>query len=435
MVPVFGVLLVSLLWLPVFHLAYADFSIGDWRYSKPVTLPPLTVGEQLAEVTLDREVFEGAEPGQVDLRLVEEGGREVAYELVVERGGKRQQSVEGTVRDLGHVPGQYSSFIVDLGREGQLHNRIKILTDSNNFKRVVAVEGSSDAQSWAVLREGVEIFDFTIPERDFNAQNTEVDYPDSTARYLRVRVTNNDEAPLLISGATTFSVEERPAEVVAYDAEITGVTGSVEDNLTVVQVDLGNANAPTNRLTLQTSSVNFHREVSVDGSADQLTWDPVSGGSEIYAYDTARFTGRQLDLPYSETTYRYMRVTIHNEDNLTLSIDGIESHGLARRVLFLARPGETYSLYYGNPGAGPVSYDLAKLLPYLDIESPLPGSLGAQVQNPEFAVPQPPFSERFPWLIPVGVAVTAAVMALLLFGFLKQAKKSLTPPDARDGSE
>ena len=170
------------------------------------------------EVTLDREVFEGAAPGQVDLRLVEEGGREVAHQLVVERGGTRQQSVEGNVRDLGHVPGQYSSFVVDLGREGQLHNRVKILTDSNNFKRVVAVEGSSDAQSWAVLREGVEIFDFTVRERGFNARNAEVDYPDSTARYLRVRVTNNDEAPLLISGASISSVDERPAEVVAYDS-------------------------------------------------------------------------------------------------------------------------------------------------------------------------------------------------------------------------
>ena len=432
---VFGVLLFSLLWLPLVHLVYADFSIGDWRYSKPVTFSPLTEDEQLVEVTLDREIFEGAAPGQVDLRLVEEGGREVAYELVVERGGTREESLQGNVRDLGHVPGQYSSFVVDLGREGQLHNRIKILTDSDNFKRAVAVEGSSNVQSWAVLREGVEIFDFTVRERGFNARNTEVDYPDSTARYLRVQVINNDETPLRISGASISSVDERPAEVVAYDAEIKGITESVENNVTVVEVDLGSANLPTNRLTLQTSSVNFHREVSVEGSGDGLTWSPISGGSEIYAYDTAKFTGSRLDLPYSEATFRYLRATIHNEDNPPLSIEGIEAEGLARRVLFLAQPGETYSLYYGNPNAGPVSYDLAKLLPYLDSEAMLAGTLGAQVENPRFAVPQQPFSERFPWLIPVGVAAAAAVLALLLFGFLKQMRKSLPPPGARDGSE
>ncbi len=389
----------------------------------------------MVEVTLDRDVFERSAPGQVDLRLVEAGGREVAHQLVVERGGKRQQSVEGTVRDLGHVPGQYSSFVVDLGRGGQLHNRVKILTDSKNFQRVVQIEGSSDSESWAVLREGVEIFDFTVQERGFNARNTEVDYPDSTARYLRVQVINNDETPLRISGAKVSSVAEIPAEVVTYDAEIKGITESVENNVTVVEVDLGSANLPTNRLTLQTSSVNFHREVSVEGSGDGLTWSPISGGSEIYAYDTAKFTGSRLDLSYSEVTFRYLRATVYNEDNPSLSLEGIEAEGLARRVLFLAQPGEAYSLYYGNPSAGPVSYDLAKLLPYLDSEAMLTGTLGAQVENPRFAVPQQPFSERFPWLIPVGVAAAAAVLALLLFGFLKQMRKSLPPPGARDGPE
>ena len=430
-----GIVLTAALWLPLLEITYADFSFKEWRYFKPITFPPPQGGEELVEVTLDRDVFEGSPPGQVDLRLVEADGREVAYQLVVERGGAREESLQGRVRDLGHVPGQHSSFVVDLGREGQLHNRVKILTGSKNFQRIVRVEGSADAESWAVLREDVEIFDFTVQERGFNARNTEVDYPDSTSRYLRVRVINGDEGPLLISGASISSVDERPAEVVPYDAEITGIAENAEDNVTVVEVDLGSANVPTNRLTLRTSSVNFHREVSVDGSDDELTWTPVSGRSEIYAYNTAKFTGSRLDLSYSEVTFRYLRATVHNEDNPPLSIDGIEAEGLARRVLFLAQPGEAHSLYYGNPGAGPVSYDLAKLLPYLDAESPLPGSLGAQAENPEFAVPQQPFSERFPWLIPVGVAAAAAVMAALLFGFLKQTRKSLPPPEARDGSE
>ena len=367
--------------------------------------------------------------------MVEAGGREVAYQLVVEQGRAQEESLQVKVRDLGHVPGQYSSFVVDLGRDGQLHNRVNILTDSKNFQRVVLVEGSADAESWAVLREGVKIFDFTVNERGFNARNLEVDYPESTARYLRIRITNNDEEPLRISGAQVSSVQVKPAQVTGYDMEITGVAEDASANATIVEADLGTAGVPTNRLTLQTVSVNFHREVSLEGSEDGLTWTPVSRRSAIYAYDTAKFTGKQLDLSYPEVTYRYLRATIHNEDNPPLSIDGIEAEGLARRILFLAQPGETYSLYYGNLAAGPVSYDLANLLPYLDAESPLVGSLGAQTDSPQFTVPKPPFSERFPWLITVGVAAAAAVMALLLFGFLKQAKKSLPPPGANDGLE
>ena len=430
-----GIVLAALLWLPLLAVVSADFSFKEWRYSKLVTLPSLSGGEELVEVDLDRDVFQGAARAQVDLRLVEAGGREVAYQLVVERGGTREELLQGKVRDLGHVPGQHSSFVVDLGRDGQLHNRVKILTGSKNFQREVTVEGSPDAQSWVVLREGVEIFDFTVEERRFNARNLEVDYPESTARYLRIRVTNNDEEPLRISGSQVSSVQVKPAQVTGYDMEITGVAEDASANATVVEADLGTTGVPTNRLTLQTVSVNFHREVSLEGSEDGLTWTPVSRRSAIYAYDTAKFTGKQVGLSYPEVTYRYLRATIHNEDNPLLSIDGIEAEGLARRVLFLAQPGETYSLYYGNPGAGPVSYDLANLLLYLDAESPLTGSLGAQTDNPQFTVPKPPFSERFPWLITVGVAAAAAVMALLLFGFLKQAKKSLPPPGASDGLE
>ena len=430
-----GIVLAALLWLPLLAVVSADFSFKEWRYSKLVTLPSLSGGEELVEVDLDRDVFQGAARAQVDLRLVEAGGREVAYQLVVERGGTREELLQGKVRDLGHVPGQHSSFVVDLGRDGQLHNRVKILTGSKNFQREVTVEGSPDAQSWVVLREGVEIFDFTVEERRFNARNLEVDYPESTARYLRIRVTNNDEEPLRISGSQVSSVQVKPAQVTGYDMEITGVAEDASANATVVEADLGTTGVPTNRLTLQTVSVNFHREVSLEGSEDGLTWTPVSRRSAIYAYDTAKFTGKQVGLSYPEVTYRYLRATIHNEDNPLLSIDGIEAEGLARRVLFLAQPGETYSLYYGNPGAGPVSYDLANLLLYLDAESPLTGSLGAQTDNPQFTAPKPPFSERFPWLITVGVAAAAAVMALLLFGFLKQAKKSLPPPGASDGLE
>ena len=430
-----GIVLAALLWLPLLAVVSADFSFKEWRYSKPVTFPSLPDGEELVEVDLDRDVFQGAARAQVDLRLVEASGREVAYQLVMEPGGAREESLQGKVRDLGHVPGQHSSFVVDLGRDGQLHNRVKILTGSKNFQRKVTVEGSPDAQSWAVLREGLEIFDFTVEERRFNARNLEVDYPESTARYLRIRITNNDEEPLRISGAKVSSVQVKPAQVTGYDMEITGVTEDASANATVVEADLGTTEVPTNRLTLQTVSVNFHREVSLEGSEDGLTWTPVSRRSAIYAYDTAKFTGKQLGLSYPEVTYRYLRATIHNEDNPPLSIDGIEAEGLARRVLFLAQPGETYSFYYGNPAAGPVSYDLANLLPYLDAESPLVGSLGAQTDSPQFTVPKPPFSERFPWLITVGVAAAAVVMALLLFGFLKQAKKSLPPPGASAGLE
>ena len=50
-----------------------------------------------------------------------------------------------------------------------------------------------------------------------------MDYAESNARYLRIRVTNNDEEPLRISGAQVSSVQVKPAQVTGYDMAITEV--------------------------------------------------------------------------------------------------------------------------------------------------------------------------------------------------------------------
>ena len=91
------------------------------------------------------------------------GGTEVPYQVVVERGRQQRQSFATSIRDLGHIPGQYSSFVVDLGRNGTLHNEIEILTDSRSFQRAVTVEGST-AAAWSVLQQESRIFDFTPRE-------------------------------------------------------------------------------------------------------------------------------------------------------------------------------------------------------------------------------------------------------------------------------
>jgi len=54
--------------------------------------------------------------------------------------------------------------------------------------------------------------------------------------------------------------------------------------------------------------------------------------------------------------------------------------------------------------------------------------LGSQATNPDFVEKKPPLSERFPWLFPTVVAVAAILVALLLIGIIRQARKVLPPP-------
>ena len=410
-------------------LALADFSSSDWQFVKSISLPPNLGETTLAEVTVDAQVFAQANKGLGDLRIVRDREEEVPYQLAITRGGSRRTSHNVRIQDLGHLPGRHTELVIDLGQPGLLHNEVEIFTTSKNFRRKVELESSSDGESWLTVSQGVELYDFTVAKRKFNARNTRVQYTESTARYLRVRILNGGEAPLAITGASVASlVEEEPLRT-EYVTQIIDLEEDPSRGISRLTVDLNTTGLPTDRLILVTGETNFHRRVTVEGSLDGEKWQAVSGSGEVYAYETPKFTGSNLTAKYPEVTYRYLRLSIHNQDDAALTVDEVAASGLRRRLIFQATPGATYGLYYGNTEARQPSYDLERFLPYLETDNLPSAELGEQRNNAQFALPELPVSERFPWLITLAVAAVAAVAGLLLFGVLRQAKKVLPPPE------
>lgn len=409
-------------------VALADFSIQDWRYVKEVQLPSDLAGEGLAAIAPDIEVFGQAAPGLVDLRVIENGETEVPFQIVVERGTHQQGLLPARIRDLGVVPGEHTSFVVETSQPGALHNEVEVLTPSRNFQRTVQVEGSNDAENWAVLRQEGRMFDFTLSDPSFTTRNTRIGYPESTVRYLRVRILDQQEQPLNITGASVFSVQDRPGRESLYPAGIIGRSEDEQLKASVLNLDLEVNGLPTSRVEVSTGQVNFYRRVTLEASEDSQTWETISTSGELFSYDTPKFVGRQLTVTYPETTRRYLRLTVYNEDNPPLEIGGLEVYGVSRRLLFPARPETLYQLYYGKLDTRAPSYDLARFLPYLETEGLPLGVLGAQTRNPAYMIPQEPWSERLPWLIPVMVALAAVIVGVLLLGVLRQAKSVLPPP-------
>ena len=412
-------------------VAVADFSLEDWQHVKSIGIPLGFAEKELVEVVPDPEVYNAAAPGLADLRIIQGTDQEIPYQLVVERGSRERDSFPVKIRDLGFVPGQYSSFVAELGQEGLLHNEIEVFTDSQNFQRDVIVEGSNNNTTWTVLQEGTKIFDFTLKERGFTRRFTRVGYPESTMRFLRVRIINDNEDPLNITGASVFSVAETLAEEVHYPATIILRTEDTTDRKSLIVIDLGSKGLPTNRVAIRTSHVNFYREVTLEATGDVLAsrWDVIQRASVMYSYDTPKFVGDQLTLSYPETTYRYLRLSISNEDNPLLAVDDVEVFGVPRKLIFDAQPDTSYQLYYGNPKARSPSYELERILPFLETEDLPVGNLGPQMVSLEFEVDDSqPFSERYAWLITVMVVAAALALAALLFGVVRKAKKVLPPP-------
>ena len=151
----------------------ADFNLGDWRYEKQINLLPLSQTE-FVELSFDNDVFANTAPGLRDIRVIDNNSKEVPYKLLVERGGVERSSFSVSIFNKTFVPGQHTSFIVDLRKEGSLHNQIEIKTSSINFRRQVMVEGGKDATNWAVLQANAIIYDYTDLEAGLKTKNTVV---------------------------------------------------------------------------------------------------------------------------------------------------------------------------------------------------------------------------------------------------------------------
>ena len=438
-----GLLLAVGLALGLLSVVQADFSLEEWRYTRAVTVPAGVGQEGLVELVLDREVFAGSAQereaypfavpeapvpspyGLADLRLVRGAQQETPYKLEVLRGLEQRSGLPAALLQQQYLPGQYASLTADLSREGILHNEVEVQVRSTNLRRTATVETSADAGSWTVVAQG-EVYDFTVEQRRFSVTSTRIGYPESQARYIRVRVAETGGAPLELPRITIFRVQESPARSASYATTL--LQRQETDGATFLTLDTGAQGLPHRQVELSIAEGNFFREVTLEASSDGEMWVPLGGGGVISSYGTPQFAGRELTVAYRETAHRYLRLRVDNQDSPPLTISGATVTGDLARLVFLAEPETEYRLYYGSAGARRPSYDLERLFPLLPAQELPQARLGPETVNPGFRPPEPPLTERYPWLLPMVVTAMAMLLLLLALGLIRQARKVLPPP-------
>ena len=406
----------------------SDFLAQDWEFHRPIQISLTVPEESFVEVTLDNEVFPYVREDLADLRIIDITiSQEIPYKLLVERGGKFQDSLKADIRDLWHIPNQLTRFVVDMGLKGILHNELEILTPSENFQRQVVLESSSDQKTWIPLTNTNRIFDFTVQARNINERDTRISYSPSNARYLRITIVDKGDFPLEIVGVIAYFNEESPAKEIEVMANITTRTENLDGRFTHLVTDLGDRGFFARRLAITSPQENFYRKVKLDGSNDEKNWINVVNSDSLFVINTPEFSGRKLSLAYPESTYRYYRLTIFNEDNPILPITTIQTYGFLRKVIFSAKPNHTYQLHYGNPNARAPSYELSYIFPYLATANLLVGTLGNQIVNTVYLDPPAPVTERYGWLLTAVVGFSSLVVGIFLTTLLRQARRLLPP--------
>ncbi len=418
------IIALALLVLPAtLYANHGGFKIESWQYKRPISAPEGVQGYVRAK--LDADVY-AKSPNLQDLRVLDENNEEIPYQLVEQQARLSSNYYPSTILDSSVRNGQ-RMFIIDLGSSGVIHSRLNIQTSSYNYKKKVYVYASNerldhDDSSWRLISSSNTIYNFNDPQLGFNATSGDVQYPKSSARYLRVVIGEGQGGPVNVPSVQVYKYEVTGAEEETMTVPVK-VDQNVDAKSTEITADLGASGIPTHTIILSSSDKNFDRRAVVQGSNDGKNWTLLSQ-AYIFNVNTALFTGSQLTLTYPEARTRYVRVVVFNEDNRPLTFSSsVSMRGIVRNVIFEALPNHTYSLYYGNPSVAAPRYDLARLFKYIESEN-LPGAeLRAAEVNTFYVAPPPPvipFTERFPYLLNIALVILVAIIGVFIVVYVRK---------------
>lgn len=399
--------------LPV--IVSADFRLSEWRLAKE--LPVQSAG--LIRFAIDDEVFSGSKSDLSDLRILSPEGKETPYKLSAAGTTTEAKTLSFPLSNNSSVSGESTSVIVDTSQAGAL-NEIGILTPSKNYQRNVTVYGSDDGSSWRVLREKAYIYDYLDTRGNFHANSTTISIPTSTFARLKVVIDDPKNSPIVILGVTGRETKATTAREV-YRKLPYSVNQDATAQESVIVLDEGSKGIPASRMTPEIEDKNFNRSVVIESGNDGTTWRRL-GQDYIFRYTTPRFFGEKTDISFPETYDRYLRLRVLDHDDAPLTFGTIRLASLYREVVFEAKQAGTFSVHFGNPDARRPVYDFEQYVAYLDPSSATEAALGARYDNPSYVapvLPLPPFSERYPYLLPGALVLFVASLALIMFRFIR----------------
>ncbi len=405
---------------------HADFTPSQWQYRTPITASP-SGSPSYVELELNDQVYQHANASLSDLRIVRGDSTEVPYVLVTDRARPQEEVMSARIFNKGVLKGDSTQLSIDIGRSGVLHNQLRLLTNSHNFTREVEVSGSNDGSTWLQLEPHGRIYDFTLSPAGGSpgtvAQDTILRYPETTYQYLQVRIIDRGEEPISVIGAEVRRQTSSAAKRIEYPSSLIDQTQDTVHRASILTFDLGAKGLPTDQLSLAASGTNFQRQVALEGSDDQKQWNVVEQRDVIFSFSTPKFTGSKLMVQYPESNYRYLRLTVFNNDNAPIAIQSARAQGSVRTLVFEWTPSVPHTLNYGAPRARYPEYDLANYVDYLDANARTIARLGDEQLNPAFQPekgPVVPFTEQHPSVLIVALLLVVIVIGVLLFRVLRE---------------
>jgi len=413
--------------------------LTEWKYKADVTIEDGT-GEY-CKLILTPDVYNAAKPDLGDIRLVNTSGEQVPYVLVRPKDTTERQKYEPDVINLSTNSDRASMVTLDFGKK-TVKNSIEVITEGNNFRRAVKVEGSNDNIEFFTLVEQAYIFAVT-----YNRRFEQIDLPKNDYRYLRITVrpmTTEEKSPV-IDEVRAFKTEKSLAERHPVEMTLKEQIEDEKNNSSIYVYDLVYRRLPVSEIELEVADDSFYRYVTIEGrdaetrevkvySEDnrqrtrnvEVKWERIISNT-IYRYTDAKEQKHErlaLSIPSGSLVYRYLKITISNYDDRPVAVKSASANMIAHKMVFTNMSNVAAALYIGSETARKPRYDLEYRL-----SNPLQVKAGAAklsgiIDNPLFGqVQEKPvaWTEKHKVLLLIIMVVTA----LVLGGFILKSFKSI----------
>jgi len=389
----------------------SDYS--QWQFRKKIS----TQNEQgLVRVLVDDELHDRSTPTLSDLRIVNSEGRELPFVILRGEEWRTSEKRVGKVLNNSVDPRGNSTVVLDLAERGNSHNQVRLVLDGHNYRRRVDIYGGDDARTWNLLRNDGAIFDFS--SRDDSIAQTTVRYPAAIFRYLKIVIVNEGAPPMIVRDVISSSETYPTRTTRKINTQTINRVKDGPRKQSFLLIDAENKNIPLLQVDLETSLENFYRTVYILAGNDSATLLRV-GTDVVFRYRTASFNNEKLSIAFPPTPARYLKIIFLDGDDQPVPITNAQATSLQYTIVFRPYKNPQWFLI-ANPGSMAPSYDLARTLRYVDLDSAPKVSPGQLEVNPEYAPrDERPWSDRYPallWGVFIGVFL---VLALLVIRLLK----------------
>jgi hypothetical protein len=383
----------------------------SWRFSR--SIPQRTYSGPM-EIALPGDLLAHSNNHLSDLRLIDDQGHEVPYDLYVDRGGDPTiHSAPAKLHENSFVPGQFTQVVLEIQTDSLFHNTVRIDTPETDFINWVEVAASDDAHLWRIVKARAPISRF----RKENLEGSQtIHYSENASRFLRLRIFESAHQ-FPVTGAAVLTYDTREPSRAPVPAAF-AMDASAPPDVTRWSTDLSTDQLPVTQVVFATTQPEFYRAVRILTSADGKEWQTKCGG-EIFRYKVGEKLEESLRVGFPENWGgRYWRVEILNGNDAPLT-DAMPSFEMVQRLaVFQPAEGRSYRLIYGNAAVLAPRYDLGRIFQYQGKPLALILTAGPEEATSNYADPRP-YTERHPNILWSALAVAVILLAYAAFRALR----------------